>query len=190
MTTRVSVTSALGPKISPRMHAFCNTKNGATAVEFAITMPILVVLLLGIIEMSMLMFSTIMLDVGIRDAARYGMTGQGRNDPVARLREVERMILDGSEAYVDNIDFQIYRFPDGFGSMDIENLDPATAVQIASEEIDGSTVESVVNGDNPDEVVLYVVTADYQFLLLPEIVGLIEEVQLEFSFAFRNEPGE
>ena len=192
MTTRVSVTSTATAKILRWCRVVRRSEDGAAAVEFGMTVPILVVVLLGIIELSMLMFATLMLDAGVRDAARYGLTGQGRDDPVARLREIEQIVVDRSMNLVENVDFRIYTFSGGFGSIDMTALDTATVVSIIEQEIDGETVESVQDGDQANDIVLYRAQADYKLLtpLLPGFLEMNDGIRLEASHALRNEPWE
>lgn len=192
MTTRVSDTSTAIAKIPRWCRVVRRANDGTAAVEFGLTMPILIVVLLGIIELSMMMFATLMLDAGIRDAARYGLTGQGSDNPVARVREIERIVHDRSTNLVENLNFEIYTYTGGFGSIDLNALDTATTVSIQTEEVDGETVETVQNGDGANDIVLYRAVADYR-LLTPLFTGFLDMdngIRLDSSHAFRNEPWE
>lgn len=193
MTTKVSITLASVAKMSPRFRAARRCENGSAAVEFGLTMPVLILVLLGILELSLLTFANLMLDAGVREAARYGLTGQQNDDPVARYHEIERIVKDRSMDLVTNIDFQIYTFPGGFGSIDMTDLDSATSVEVREED-DGSgeMVEVIDNADGADDVVLYRAVADYVMMtpLFPGLVGFTDTITLEASFAFRNEPWE
>lgn len=193
MTTKVSITLAAVAKLSPRFRAARRSEDGSAAVEFALTMPVLILVLLGILELSLLTFANLMLDAGVRDAARYGLTGQQSESPVARYHEIERIVKDRSAELVTNIDFQIYTFSGGFGSIDMADLNSATAVEVREEvNSDGDTVEVIDNVDGSDDVVLYRAVADYVMLtpLFPGFLGYTDTITLEASFAFRNEPWE
>ena len=192
MTTRVSVTSTAIAKISRWCRVVRRSEDGAAAVEFGMTVPILVVVLLGIIELSMLMFATLMLDVGIRDAARFGLTGQGSDNPVGRMREIERIVQDRSMNLVENLDFKIYTYPGGFGTIDLGALDTATSVGILEEDVGGTILETIENGDGANEVVLYQAVGNYKLFtpLFPGFFNLEDGIRLEASHAFRNEPWE
>ena len=50
-------------------------EDGSPAAEFAFVAPILILMVIGTIEFGMIMFVTILMESGLRDAARYGITG-------------------------------------------------------------------------------------------------------------------
>ena len=54
----------------------CGT-DGASAVEFALVFPLAFVFITGAFEFGMLMFNQAAIEGATRQAARYGMTGQG-----------------------------------------------------------------------------------------------------------------
>ncbi|NBC33829.1 MAG: hypothetical protein GVY13_14240 [Alphaproteobacteria bacterium] len=193
MTTRVSITSAAVAKISPRRRAVGRNEEGSAAVEFALTLPILLVVLLGIIELSMLTFANLMLDAGVRDAARYGLTGQQADQPAVRYNEIERLVRHRTAGLVTDLNFEIYTFPDGFGSIDMADLGSATQVTV-QEQVngDGDTVQTIENADGADQVVLYRAFGKYEMLtpVFPGFLNNDDSLTLEASFAFRNEPGE
>lgn len=193
MTTRVSITSVAVAKISPRCRAATCNESGGAAVEFALTLPVLLIVLLGIIELSMMSFANLMLDAGIRDAARYGLTGQQADQPVMRYNEIERLVHDRTAGLITDLDFQIYTFPGGFGAIDMENLDTSSMVTINEQlDEDGETVQTIENADGADQVVLYRALGTYEMItpVFPGLLGLTDNISLEANFAFRNEPGE
>ena len=50
-------------------------QKGAVAVEFALILPVLVLLLFGIVEFSLLMYNKQILTNASREGARYGIVG-------------------------------------------------------------------------------------------------------------------
>src|SRR5688572_1975781 len=52
----------------------CET--GATALEFALALPIMLMLILGMLEVAMVMFVSVSVEGGLREAARFGITGR------------------------------------------------------------------------------------------------------------------
>lgn len=62
---------------------------GVTAVEFAFIAPIFLLTVLGIMEVSMIAFATSLLEGGLREAARFGITGLAANNGSREQRIVE-----------------------------------------------------------------------------------------------------
>ena len=50
--------------------------DGSTIIEFAFVAPILATFLVAIVEFGMIMFSSILMESGLRDASRFGITGR------------------------------------------------------------------------------------------------------------------
>ena len=73
-------------KLLPR---FCRRSEGATAVEFGFVVPILVAFIFGIMEFSMITFATSLLEGGLREASRFGITG---NLPAGATSREEHLI--------------------------------------------------------------------------------------------------
>lgn len=84
MTERVHpqhVRAQQGKRYSPirRCRALRRDCSGVTAVEFALVAPMFLYLLMGIIEVSMLFFTTTMVDRAMYDASRLIRTGQAQS---------------------------------------------------------------------------------------------------------------
>ncbi len=56
-------------------------EDGATAVEFAICASTIIIIIMVILEIAMMMFANSLLEGGIREAARFGITGANPDDP-------------------------------------------------------------------------------------------------------------
>jgi len=50
-------------------------RDGVAAIEFAFAFPIVLIVVMGIFEVSMMLFVSSLLEGGLRDAARFGITG-------------------------------------------------------------------------------------------------------------------
>jgi len=71
----VRMVKTLGKTIS----RFGGDRRGATAVEFALVAPVFLYLLIGIVEASLLFFTTTVVDGAVMEAARTIRTGQAQN---------------------------------------------------------------------------------------------------------------
>src|SRR5690242_1118362 len=59
-------------------------EDGASGIEFALIATPLVLTVIGMIEVAMILFADVLLEGGVRDAARFGITGQ---TPAGMTRE-------------------------------------------------------------------------------------------------------
>lgn len=72
---------------------------GATAIEFGLVAPMVVLLLIGMVEAGIQFGTGLLLDSAARDASRFGVTGAaapaGMQDPPAdRTAAIRRIVLD------------------------------------------------------------------------------------------------
>ena len=58
------------------IRAFARDNRGVTAVELALIAPVLIIILVGIIELSIGMFINTVVEGSLKDASRLGLTGQ------------------------------------------------------------------------------------------------------------------
>jgi Flp pilus assembly protein TadG len=110
----------------------CHRRRGASMVEFAIILPVLVALLFGLIEFGWLFFKM----AQINQAARHGARVAVR--PAADNAEVEAAvedIMDGADLGMAKTDYRLTIFP----STDVEVGEP---VQIYVE-LDYSTIKLI-----------------------------------------------
>ena len=82
-----------------------NTQNGAAMVEFAIVLPLLLILVFGIIEFGVMFYDKAVITNASREGARAGITGLG--DPeikqiVLNYCNVNLINLDGNDAFDPN----------------------------------------------------------------------------------------
>lgn len=89
------------------LRRFRKSESGVTAIEFAIVAPILMLLTCGVFEVSLLMASLVSLEGGLKEASRYGITGQTPNVGT-REQEIKAILakhtlkmIDLSKATID-----------------------------------------------------------------------------------------
>lgn len=69
---------------------FRRSERGSASIEFAVVAPVMIMLIIGIIEVGMYQAVSTMLEGGLREASRYGVTGNAANEGerVARIRQI------------------------------------------------------------------------------------------------------
>ncbi|HEX6980586.1 MAG TPA: TadE family protein [Alphaproteobacteria bacterium] len=179
----------------------CADRNGAAAMEFAfIAMP-LIVLVIGIIEVAMILFVNVLLEGGVRDAARFGITGYSPTgtDRAAVIRDIisRRSVgmIDMTKVKIETLVYQNFS--------DIGKPEPFTDQPPLNGTYDVGEPFVDVNGNSkwdadmgaagvggPGAVVVYRVSYDWPLLtgLLVPLLGDNGYVPLQASVAVRNEP--
>ncbi len=178
------------------------SERGATALEFSFVMPILVLLVLGSIEFSMIAFASALLEGGLREASRFGITGQV---PEGTTRE--QYIVDVMNAHGNGVvrlteeDVSVLTYPnfskigqpepftDENGNGSYDSGEPYTDVNCNNQwDSDMGLAGAGAGG----EVVLYSVTYDLPLMTgyLNGIIGNDGKFPLAANVAVRNEPFE
>lgn len=62
-------------KALPGLRRFARAQSGAAAIEFALALPPLILLIIGMFEVAVTMFVSTSVENGLREASRYGITG-------------------------------------------------------------------------------------------------------------------
>ena len=92
--------------------SFSQDQSGSAAVQFALILPLLLVLVIGSFEYAVVMFVSGMLESAVLTASRYGSTGfeEGGGSRIDRIRA---MITDRTLGLVngDTADIDTYVFP-------------------------------------------------------------------------------
>src|SRR5512132_252407 len=73
---------------------------GSPAVEFALAAPVLLLLMAAIVEFGTIMFVTVLMEGGLREAARWGITGQTPEDG-DRAAHILEVVADRTLGLVD-----------------------------------------------------------------------------------------
>lgn len=77
----------------PRYQRFLRNEHGITALEFAMVAPVFMLLVMGVVEMSLIMFTSVALESATNNTARLGKTGY-----VASNKTRQQTILDNVKA--------------------------------------------------------------------------------------------
>lgn len=176
---------------------FLKKRDGTTTVEFAFGMPVLAAFMIGIVEISNLLFLGIALENAVLHASRYGVTGS-EVDGIARVDRVRTIIeeqtfgmIEPDELTIDTLVFE--QFSD-IGQEEPYGDANANGVYDAGEsftDVNGNGVWDpdigVVGLGGAGDIVLYRVTH-----VAPSITGFMDwatqAVSLQSALAVRNEP--
>jgi len=186
--------------IRRRLRVLSGDRSGAAMVEFALAAPILVLILVGVLEMALVGFVSIMMEASLREASRFGFTGQ---DPGGGSREAQilEIVRDNTLGLVtiEDSDVTVTSFPT-FQS--ISGGEPFEDDNGNGEWDDGEAYTDF-NGNGTrdgdagtpgagggEDIVLYEIAVDWRMLtpLMGDIVGDSGILPLEASIAVRNEP--
>ena len=77
----MTIRNTVAPCVPPRRAVPGRRQGGVTAVEMALVAPVLLLLLIGTLEMSLVYFASLSMQFAVREAARYAVTGQVNDDP-------------------------------------------------------------------------------------------------------------
>ncbi|OUR79844.1 hypothetical protein A9Q83_02520 [Alphaproteobacteria bacterium 46_93_T64] len=177
---------------------FIRNQDGTTAVELALISPVLALILFGIIELSVAMFVNTVVEGGLRDASRVGLTGLEVG--VGSREQTIADIVNGASLGMVNLtptDISSKIYP-SFG--DIGMPEPYSDENGDGSFTDGEPFDDINgNGDwdddmgaaglgGPGEIVLYTITYNWNFLsgqIIPILSGVIP---MSASMVVRNEP--
>ncbi len=175
-------------------------EDGSPAAEFAFVAPILFLMVIGTIEFGMIMFVTILMESGLRDAARYGITNNefgGMN----RMERIVRIIDDRTMGLVDisQADLQVLVYPafDQIGNGEDFVDGNGNGTYDAGETFADANGNGVWDSDigqagsgASGQVVLYRINYDWTLMtpLAGQVIGNDGKFTLNASIAVRNEP--
>jgi len=176
-------------------------REGATALEFAFALPVLLLLILGMFEVAMLMFISTSVEGGLREAARFGITDQVADEAereTAIRNIIERHALDFPGFSIASMTFSIYDSFNDVGQPEPwVDAEPLNGVYDAGEGYtdlngDGSWSEDrgVAGVGQSGDVVRYRIVYDWE-LLTPYLAYLFGEdgvLHMSASITVRNEP--
>jgi Flp pilus assembly protein TadG len=137
----------------------CRKQKGQALVEFALILPLLLLVFFGIIEFSLLIFNRAVITNASREGARAGIVSQS---PRVTADEIEQIVNDYCANYL--ISFQ--------------EAAPATAAVSSAANWNGATI---------NDTLTVTVNYTYSFLILPDIVALGDSLQLTGRTVMRYE---
>lgn len=157
-------------------------EEGAAAVEFALILPVFLLFLLGIMEVSIMFFTTTVVDNAMLDAARLVRTGQAQTagNAVTTFRNQVCASL-GAVYDCNNLNMDVRAFG-SFGTMNF----------VIEEDADGDPVY-VFNAGGASDAVLVRVIYDFNFNtpMIGNLMGGADNtVQMTAAAIFRTEPFE
>lgn len=187
------------------LRRFSRAETGAAVVEFALALPPLVILIIGMFEVAVAMFMSTSVENGLREASRYGITGDA---PAGLTREAQILGIIEKNSYgmldpaTTHITFMKY---DSF--QDVGQPEPFTDTPAPSPKHNGqydageNFVDLNGNGKwdadrgvagvgNSGEVVRYKVTYEWRLMtpLLSGMLGKNGVFHMSASVVVRNEP--
>lgn len=155
---------------------------GSAALEFGLVAPVLVLVLLGLPEIAIQTLTAATLDMGVREASRFGAIGSTAPDwlpgaaPTSRVDAIRRVVL-------------YY----GGGLMRTERLTVSLSVEGVVSTATSAT-KTVLNGTLPDpaggsgELVAYDVTYTQPMLPFTQMITGRTEIVHRSTTVVRNEP--
>lgn len=184
------------------IRAFLRDERGAALVEFAFAGPILLTMLMVIVEVALVIFLNLMVESGVREAARFGLTGAQqagytREEYIVEIVNARTMGL--LEITEDNVQVKIY---DSFA--DIQDAEPYIDANVngeydAGEPYSDSNGNGSYDGDpgipgagEAGDIVLYQVTAEWTIFTsyIADVLGDTGLFTISASVVVRNEPWE
>lgn len=189
--------------ISRLLGRFRRSERGTALLEFALVAPPLFLLVIGMFEVAMLMFVDVSVEGGIKEAARWGITGQQSPDPdLTREEQIVEIIEANTYGLVDltsaDVSVLVYDSFTDVGKPEPWTDDPPyNGVHDAGEAYDDvngdgewSEDQGIAGAGTFGEVVQY--TVHYTWALMTPLIGDIMSadgvIHLSSSVVVRNEP--
>jgi Flp pilus assembly protein TadG len=183
-----------------RLRRLIGDRDGVAAIEFAMAMPVVILTVAGLIELSMILFVSSLMEGGIRDASRFGITGYVPPG-TTREEQIRKLVGDATAGLIDMtaavIDTKVYP-----SFSDIGQPEPFTDAN-GNGQYDAGESFNDVNGNGqwdtdmgaaglggPSDIVLYKVIANWTLMtpILAPFMGDNGVMTLSASVAVRNEP--
>lgn len=192
----------MAPLLHNRCLALWRDPSGATAVEFAFAAPILITTVVAIMEFSMVLATSMVLEGAVRDASRFGITGYTA-DGLSRTQRIIDIVNDRTLGIIHleglTIDTKVYP---SFAA--IGQPEPFVDKPPYNHHWDPGETYTDVNGNahydddmgtsgagGPGDIVRYTVRANWPLLtnFLEPLFGS-DLISLSSTMVVRNEPFE
>jgi Flp pilus assembly protein TadG len=176
-------------------------REGATAVEFAFAAPVVVLFVAGVVEIAMMLFALTLMEAGVRESSRFGITGASGASGVSREQQIRNIVARTTIGLIDMNNLIIQQTIYG-NFAQIGQPEPFTDTN-GNGTRDGNEPFTDVNGNGqwdpdmgragaggPGDVVVYTLIYDWPLLtgLLTDMIGAAGSIRLRASVAVRNEP--
>lgn len=174
---------------------------GTAAIEFAMAATVLFLTLSAIIELSMVMFMQSLVEGGLREASRYGITGE-TPEGMTREERIAEIVQDNLMGLIPMNKVTItYKTYPSFG--DVGNHEPFIDAPPLNGKYDVGETYTDINGNSQWDadmgsaglgdagaVVLYTISADWSLItpMVAPLFGHDGKVTIKASLAVRNEP--
>lgn len=173
---------------------------GSPAVEFALVAPVLLLVMAAIIEFGMILFVTVLMEGGLREAARFGITGQTPSES-DRSSQILAIVADRTLGLVDvgkaTLSITAYPTFDDVGKgeyfVDGDNNDKYDSGE-TFKDCNGNGKRDADRGTSgaggAGDVVLYRIDYDWPMLtsLMTPLIGKDGKFHLQAHVVVRNEP--
>ncbi len=185
--------------IEKKLTDFAKSEDGVAAVEFAIVGSVTLLSVIAVIEILMVLAVSILVEGGVREAARFGITGsEGSSSRIERIQEIignhTLGLIDMNTASVETFVYESFAdigLPEEFTDNAPNNgiWDEGEAFVDANSNGVWDPDRGTVGLGDADEIVLYRVSYDLPFLtgLMAPIIGK-NFTRLETVVPVRNEP--
>lgn len=175
---------------------------GSPSVEFAFAAMPLVLMVVGTMEFGMIMFTSTLMESGLRDAARFGITGQ-EPEAQTRLERILDIIANRTLGLVDmtaaQVEVMVYpgygdigrgeAFVDGNAN---GKYDPGETFTDENGNGQWDADVGAPGAGGAGDIVVYRMNYDWPLLtpLLGHVIGADGHFSLKAAVAVRNEPWE
>lgn len=175
-------------------------RRGAAALEFALALPVTLMLIIGMLEVAMVMFVSTSVEGGLREAARWGITGQmpetgTREEAVVAI--IDRYTMGFVDASPANVSFKTYDSFNDVGQPEPWDDANGNGVHDAGEtftDLNGNSQwdedRGIAGVGAAGDVVLYRIDYDWSLItpFLASILGDNGVFHMSASIAVKNEP--
>jgi len=182
-------------------HKVLRDERGAAAIETALALPIVIMVLVGAFELGGIMITEVLMEGAVRQASRIGMTNDSYSG-LTREQTIREILQEGTLGFVD-IDKATVKKLVYTDFSSVGKPEPLTYDANGNGRWDPGDTYVEINGNGqwdedmgkeglggPGDVVLYSVSYDYHSMtgLLSPLFGADGAITLKASTVIRNEP--
>lgn len=184
-----------------KLRRLLRAREGIAALEFALAFPVVLTLMIGMLELSMVLFVSSLLEGGLRDASRFGITGSvpaGVTREQAIIDIVNSRLIGLAQVTPADVKMRVYKC-----LSDIDKPEPLTNDVNGNGQYDPGDAYTDVNGNGQwdadmaasgagtsGDVVVYDITTQWNTFtpFMAAIFGNGGVFPITASIAVRNEP--